>query len=394
MVTDSQAPVPAVNPLPDVTGECSASVTAPTATDNCAGNITATTTNPTTYTIPGTYTVTWTYNDGYNTITQTQKVIVTDSQAPVPAVNPLPDATGECSVTLTAPTATDNCAGAITATTADPLTYTAQGTRTVTWTYDDGHGNITTQTQTVIVADTQAPAPDVNPLPDVTGECSVTLTPPTATDHCAGAITATTADPVTYTTQGTYTVTWTYDDGQGNITPQTQNVVVDDTTLPVADAGANQKVKEGQSVTLQATATDNCDTSLEFTWSEGGSTLSNSTSFTHTFALGTHTVSLEAQDDAGNVGTDSVIVEVKKKSGDTSYPYYLQYTFYQPWTFSQSLWSYPTFNLIQQPLPFTIYQMPVWNYLQSFQQSLWSYPSWNFYQQPWIFTPYLSMLGR
>ncbi|HLP65843.1 T9SS type A sorting domain-containing protein, partial [Flavobacterium sp.] len=50
-----------------------------------------------------------------------------------------------------APTATDNCAGTITATTNDPLTYNTQGTYTVTWSYNDGNGNTSTQQQTVIV---------------------------------------------------------------------------------------------------------------------------------------------------------------------------------------------------------------------------------------------------
>jgi hypothetical protein len=51
----------------------------------------------------------------------------------------------------------------ISATTQDPLTYTAQGTYTVTWTYDDGHGNTATQNQTVVVDDVTAPVMTLNP---------------------------------------------------------------------------------------------------------------------------------------------------------------------------------------------------------------------------------------
>src|SRR6185295_15438076 len=101
----------------------------------------------------------------------------------------------------------------ITGTTSDALTYSTQGTYTITWTYDDGNGNTSTQTQNVIVDDVTAPVADVATLGDITGECGVTVsTMPTATDNCAGSITATTSDPLTYNTQGTYIIHWTYTD--------------------------------------------------------------------------------------------------------------------------------------------------------------------------------------
>ncbi|HKO76925.1 MAG TPA: T9SS type A sorting domain-containing protein, partial [Flavobacterium sp.] len=137
-----------------------------------------------------------------------------------------------CGVTtgmIVAPTATDNCAGTITGTTSDPLTYSAQGNYSITWTYDDGNGNTANQTQNVIVQDATLPVADVTNLPDVTASCAVTLgmiTAPTATDNCAGTITGTTSDPLTYSVQGNYTITWTYDDGNGNSSTQTQNVNV------------------------------------------------------------------------------------------------------------------------------------------------------------------------
>jgi formylmethanofuran dehydrogenase subunit C len=126
---------------------------------------------------------------------------------------------------------------------ANPSTTTV--TAKVLWT-DTGLNTITVQqiastgcdgnvsTMNVEVGDNEAPVPDVASLLDITGECSATITsPPTATDNCAGTITGTTTDPLTYSTQGTYSVTWTYDDGHGNTTTQTQNVVIDDVTAPV-----------------------------------------------------------------------------------------------------------------------------------------------------------------
>jgi hypothetical protein len=174
---------------------------------------------------------------------------------------------GECSAKITSvPTATDNCAGIINGTTTDPLSYTQQGAYTVTWTYDDGSGNIATQTQTVIVKDTMPPVPDAASLPPVLGQCSVTITSsPTATDNCAAIINGTTTDPLSYTEQGTYTVTWTYDDGNGNIATQAQTVIVKDTTPPViSNPIASPSVlwppnHEMVSVTLSVSVKDNCD---------------------------------------------------------------------------------------------------------------------------------------
>ena len=78
--------------------------------------------------------------------------------------------------------------------------------------------------------------PDITTLPNVTGECSATITAaPTATDNCAGTITGTTSDPLTYNSQGTFTIEWTYDAGNGNTLTQSQTVIIDDVSAPMPD---------------------------------------------------------------------------------------------------------------------------------------------------------------
>ncbi|WP_164905528.1 HYR-like domain-containing protein, partial [Flavobacterium sufflavum] len=62
--------------------------------------------------------------------------------------------------------------------------------------------------------------------------CSATATAPTTNDNCKGTITGTTTDALTYTTQGTHVITWTFNDGNGNTETATQNVIVDDVTKP------------------------------------------------------------------------------------------------------------------------------------------------------------------
>jgi hypothetical protein len=187
----------------------------------------------------GTTTVTYVADDGLgNDDTCSFTVTVNDNEAPVADVASLPNATGQCSVTIAAPTASDNCAGTLTATTTDPLTYSAQGTYSITWTYDDGNGNTSTQTQTVVVSDNTAPMADVASLSAITGTCTATAAAPTATDNCAGTINGTTTDPTTYTVAGTYNITWMYDDGNGNTSTQTQQVTITgvDTSVSVGNA--------------------------------------------------------------------------------------------------------------------------------------------------------------
>ncbi len=83
-VEDSEAPVPDMETLPVINGECEAEITTyPFATDNCSGSIQAITQDPLSYSIPGTYFVMWTYTDlAGNTHLQSQTVIVSDNEDP------------------------------------------------------------------------------------------------------------------------------------------------------------------------------------------------------------------------------------------------------------------------------------------------------------------------
>jgi hypothetical protein len=71
------------------------------------------------------------------------------------------------------------------------------------------------------------PVADVATLPDIVEECEVTsLTAPTATDDCDHSIEGTHNATLPITTVGTTTVTWTYTDLAGNVTTQTQDVII------------------------------------------------------------------------------------------------------------------------------------------------------------------------
>ncbi len=302
IVDDTTAPAPTLAELPVISGQCSATVAAPTATDTCEGTITGTTSDPLEYSEQGTYLITWTYDDGNgNTTTQEQTVIVDDTTAPVPTLTQLPVASGQCSATVTAPTAADTCEGTITGTTDDPTSYSEQGTYTISWTFDDGNGNTTNQQQTVIVDDTNAPVPTLTQLAVVSGQCSATVTAPTATDTCEGTITGTTEDPIEYSKQGTYLITWTFDDGNGNTTTQEQTVIVDDTSAPVPIVTQLAVVSGQCSVEVTSpTANDNCE----------GVILGTTTDPTSYSEQGTYTILWTYDDGNGNIATQEQTVIV------------------------------------------------------------------------------------
>ncbi|NOQ70640.1 MAG: T9SS type A sorting domain-containing protein [Crocinitomix sp.] len=226
-IEDDEAPIPDLADLPDILAECEVTeLTNPSVTDNCTDPVIITNDADLPITDPGTTTFTWTYDDGNgNTTTQTQDVIIDDVSGPTPDDPALDDITDECEVSLlTSPGATDNCAGEVIVSSDAALPITTQGTTVVTWTYTDVNGNTTTQTQDIILNDATAPVPDDVPLDDFSSACEINELPtPTATDNCDGDISIT-SDAIFPISEAT-TVTWTYDDGNGNTVTQSQNIV-------------------------------------------------------------------------------------------------------------------------------------------------------------------------
>ncbi|HSR54316.1 MAG TPA: DUF5050 domain-containing protein [Acidobacteriota bacterium] len=84
-VVDSTAPVPLQDPLPTITGQCSAVIAQPPAAqDNCANLVTGTTSDALLYSEQGEFVVRWEFDDqNGNTSTQDQRVAVRDSMPPV-----------------------------------------------------------------------------------------------------------------------------------------------------------------------------------------------------------------------------------------------------------------------------------------------------------------------
>ncbi|QSW88743.1 T9SS type A sorting domain-containing protein [Flavobacterium endoglycinae] len=203
----------------------------------------------------GTYTVTVTDANGCTTSTS---AIITEPSALSASItgtnvscNGSND--GSATVTVTGGTGSYTYAWSPSGGTAATATGLTAGTYTVTITDANGcttSGNVTIGTN----PDTTAPVPTLATLPQITGDCSVLASQiaiPTALDNCAGTINGTTTDPLTYTAAGTYTITWSYDDGNGNVSTQLQTVTVNASPLDAVTFSNAQVTYDGTAHSIQ-----------------------------------------------------------------------------------------------------------------------------------------------
>jgi gliding motility-associated-like protein len=311
-ITDDELPVitncPAnVTSTASATG-CGTVVTwvEPVASDNCPAVAVVSTHAPGSFFPTGATTVTYTATDAAgNTSTCSFTVTVNDNLPPIAPT--LATATDACSITVTAPTANDNCSGTVTGTTTAPLTYNAQGTYTITWTFTDGNGNSSTATQSVVVLDTSAPtivAPSTvnataNAACNATG---IVLGTPTTADNCS--VTSVTNNAPATFPLGTTLVIWTVSDAAGNSSTAAQSVTITDNTVPTISAPGALTVQANVScasfnVNLGTPITaDNC----------GVASVSNNSPAV--FPLGATTVTWTVTDNSGNTATATQTVTV------------------------------------------------------------------------------------
>ena len=310
-INDATAPTPDAVSLSDVNAPCQVlqtDVTVPTATDNCSA---VTVTSDGLFPITASTVITWIYTDANgNTASQTQNIVINDNTAPTPDAVTLADINAQCALleaNLVVPTATDNCS-VVTVTNDGVFPITSP--TTITWTYTDVNGNTATQTQNVVITnDTTAPIPDAPTLIDITAQCQVLqsdVNVPTATDNCS-AVTVTNDATFPITAQGVSTITWTFADANGNISTQTQDVLIGDNTAPtvtLSDITVSVNVLGTVTVTVDqlenGTANDNCG-------------IASITVTPNTFSctdLGSHAVAVTVTDVNGNSTVQSATVTV------------------------------------------------------------------------------------
>ena len=212
-VTFRDVTPPVAPTFPAITAQCSVTLTPPgttdnalisipTATDDCSGTVTGTTTTTFPYTLTGTHNIVWTFTDASgNTTTATQVVTINDQTAPTWVTFPA-DKTLECGGTLDTtpaatgtPTATDNCSVVTISMTETTIPGTCPSRYSIkrTWKATDASGKFVTRDQLINVEDTTPPVInctsytnfDANKVPSSDLHVGVT-----ATDNCspAGAI--------------------------------------------------------------------------------------------------------------------------------------------------------------------------------------------------------------
>ena len=223
-------------------------------TDNCdpAGTVTGIDVSDG-LSCPETITRSWVWTDACGNVatTVTQTITVHDTQAPVFTAPPVASNV-QCIGDVPAMTNlayTDNCdanGNAVGLDVSDGLSCPETITRT--WTFTDACGNVSTETQTITVHDTQVPVFAAPPA-DIAVQCVGDVPAMTDlgwTDNCDGAGTVTGIDgALTDPCGGTITRTWTFTDACGNLATVTQTITVDDTTLPTASDPATTTVPGG-----------------------------------------------------------------------------------------------------------------------------------------------------
>jgi CSLREA domain-containing protein len=231
-----------------------------------------------------------------------------------------PPGSGSATVTYTTPTATDNCSGTVTATCMPPSGSSfSVGTTTVTCTASDAASNARSCTFTVTVS----PSCTITCPGNLTrsagsGPCGATVTypTPTTTGSC-GPVTCWPPSGSVFAL-GTTTVTCTTSAG-----PSCTFTVTVTNAAPTANAGPDQTVDEGATVTLNGAASSdpNAGQTLTFQWTQTGGpavTLLNANTPMATFTAPdaadlmclTLTFQLKVTDACGAMSTDTVVVTV------------------------------------------------------------------------------------
>src|SRR5574344_369682 len=167
------------------------------------------------------------------------------------------------------------------------------GTYIITYTATDANGNAAVAvTRTVNVVDTTVPV--IASVEDVTVEVHSTYTDtlPTATDNYDSSVTVVATGSVNTNVVGTYTITYTATDANGNAAVAvTRTVNVVDTTVPVIASVEDVTVEVHSTYTdTLPTATDNYDSSVTVV----------ATGSVNTNVVGTYTITYTATDENGN----------------------------------------------------------------------------------------------
>jgi hypothetical protein len=219
---------------------------------------------------------------------------------------------------------TDNCGIASRSVSPNSFTCANLGPNMVTLTVTDPGGNSDQCTATVNVVDNMPPTLTcpANITVPAGAQCQTMVNyTPTATDNCPGVMTACNPPSGSSFPLGTTTVMCTATDAAGN-TASCSFMVTVTNAAPTANAGPDQAVSEGATVTLMSLSTDpDPGQTVTCMWMQTGGpsvTLSDPNSCTTTFTAPVAPAGgclvlmfqLKVTDDCGAMTTDTVTVHV------------------------------------------------------------------------------------
>lgn len=193
---------------------------------------------------------------------------------------------------------------------ANSKTYVATQGGSYTVSVTSGKDILVTVPIQLTVVDNLPPVPDQPTLPVLNlATPAVVTTVPTATDNCRGVIQGVTSSPLSYNVPGTYNIIWNYDDQNGHIVTQNQQVIVVlgvDLTPPSLTVPADITVSAditncGAVVNFTATATDNSLLPVTITYSQNPGTV---------FRVGDNIVTVTALDKSLNKTIKTFVIHV------------------------------------------------------------------------------------
>ncbi|KGL38872.1 immunoglobulin-like domain-containing protein [Listeria booriae] len=320
-VTSNTAPVIAADDTSVKKGGSFDPMAGVTASDVEDGNLTSSisvTANDVDTSVEGTYHVTYSVTDSDgNTTTKTITVTVSSNNAPVITAADKTLKKGASFDPMAGVSASDTEDGNVTdkvTVTANDVDTSAVGTYHVTYSVTDSDGNTTTKTITVTVTSNDAPVITASDKTLKKGGSFDPMAGVSASDTEDGNVTdkvTVTANDVDTSAVGTYHVTYSVTDSDGNTTTKTITVTVTSNDAPVIVA-SDQTIKKGKAFDVMAgvSASD-----LEDGDVTGGITVTANDVDTNT--VGTYHVTYSVTDSDGNTTTKTITVTITSNDAPT-----------------------------------------------------------------------------
>ncbi len=289
-------------------------------TDNYDGSGTATVSGTVDTSTLGSYTITYSYTDSNGNVadTITRTVIVEDQTKPTLTLNGDSTVYVEYNGTYSELGAVfnDNVDGTGDAVVTGTVDTSTLGSYTITYNYTDANGNVADEmTRTVVVEDSTSPTIILIGDPTIHIEYGDDYTEQGAswTDNYDGSGTANVSGTVDVATLGTYTITYTFTDSNGNVAESiTRTVIVEDTTSPYVEGDLtqiltfNSQDKTLGEITANIKVFDLYDGDLT-----GNYTVTTDEFTAANNAVGSYTVTISATDSNGNIMNHSFTIEIK-----------------------------------------------------------------------------------